>query len=208
MKSGSAPRGKPAPRGTGLWYTLASRDATMAHRRGCQVCSSPLPHGGRTYCSASCAREARNRRRRRPRRTIECARCHRRFRQTRRGNRFCSHACRQAQWRREPVVARELRQVLTRDLGGRAHRATPIRYEPSLGCLACGGPTLTMAGTRRYLVGCKDCLPKRAAQILSCPHTKKSFPSRQRRPRRSVCLRCGAGIVDVKVAARIFSLPA
>ena len=175
----------------------------MVRTRHCRVCTSPLTLA-RVYCSAPCAATGRRRRRRRRQRTIECARCHGRFRQTRRGNRFCSGACRQAHWRRTSATTRELRRLLRKDLrSAGVASSVPAPAVPALGCSDCGGPTLTIDGSRRYLRGCVRCLADtNATRIVSCPHAQTSYPARHRQPRRPVCLWCGAGIVTLAVAGR------
>lgn len=88
--------------------------------------------------------------------------------------------------------------LLASDLGRWA--PAPSRASTPLGCQVCGGPTLTRSGTQRFLTACQDCFtPTAISRILRCPHKKKSFASRDRRPQRPVCLQCGAGIVTLTV---------
>ena len=66
----------------------------------CSICGLPLEAGRRRYCSPDCARDGHNakRRRRSPARR-RCRRCGSKFRPSRRGQLYCSGACRQSAYR-------------------------------------------------------------------------------------------------------------
>ncbi len=65
-------------------------------RQSCAKCRSALPPSRSRYCSDKCAAESRKRRRHIRKKTAKCRWCSNTYRRTRRGQRFCGSACRQA----------------------------------------------------------------------------------------------------------------
>ncbi len=101
----------------------------------CSICGLPLEAGRRRYCSPGCARNGHNakRRRRSPRRR-RCLACRSSFKPSRRGQLYCSGACRQSAYRERlrarirklasfnPVVflREDIKKATGRDLLGEA----------------------------------------------------------------------------------------
>ncbi len=72
-------------------------------QRHCAICSKPVLGWLQKYCSRACARAGHNLRRRSCRqrclRPRKCRACSTRFKPRRKGNVYCSNACRQADYR-------------------------------------------------------------------------------------------------------------
>jgi hypothetical protein len=97
-----------------------------------------------------------------------------------------------------PASTRALRGAWATDTRLLDLRIHPPRLS-GLGCGACGGPTLTLAGPHRTLTGCEVCFTRtRVERIFTCAHARLTYPSRQPRGR-AICLRCGVGLVKVTI---------
>ena len=180
-----------------LASTVASRDAKMAI---CSVCGATVMPPHRRYCSVVCAGEGRRRRRRPRARLGRCAYCRQSFRRSRRGNRYCSSACRKAAWRRahrgeDPLT------VLRRDLQAVGLQPGPL---PAARRCRCGGPTILVTKTDADDVltvkGCRRCL---TPAVLRCHHTRLEPPPKGGY---RACVSCGGQILTVRRTGSILKL--
>jgi len=94
----------------------------------CRGCKNVLPKGRHKYCSEECVDEARRRRRRVKRRSVKCKWCKKSFRRERKGQRFCSGACRIAGWRYTRKHNKSLwaQQLMAADLASFRKRSWPL----------------------------------------------------------------------------------